>query len=432
MYDFFNIALIIICLVFNFINSLYFGKRLNISKAQNYVWMFAFIIYLSDIFEYYDIKVEVYIYSLTYIAVFNLTYLIFGKKNNYSTKILHDGLVDSLGSFKNNLKVLEIVSVICWIITVPLLIKSIPILVSSGMNVLRYTVYSDNSIYSTLDMMLIQYIVRPIFSITIIITAIMLTIRKYNYNFFIITIINAIVFSLLTSGRALFMQILVYTALSLWFFHGSNILRLLRLYRKIIIPSLFILVAIFWVSSLRVNRDYGVMGDFVIYMTSSLPYLSALLETNKVEFYSLFGSSFFSFLIDPLLLVLKFFDYEVFLASQAVSELTMDSLYVSPTIVINAIASTLLEFLLEAGYLGIIIGGVIASIIAVTVENNFYKKRDIFSYVIFLFILQIMFFSIQFYGLGKPSVFFSLFFILVFVSKPFKKIRKLRIKNKLY
>ncbi|MEW5568650.1 O-antigen polymerase [Rossellomorea marisflavi] len=420
MNEFLNITIVVECIIFNFINFILFGKRLNINKAQNYVWMFAYLVYLSGYFQYYDLSIEVYIYSFTYILVFNVIYIIFGKKFNISTESLKTSILNSIENSRHNIRILGIVSVVCWIITIPLLIKSLPILISSSMNMLRYIVYGENSIYSTLDMMIIQYFVRPIYSITIILSAVMLTVRRYNKSFFLITIINAIMYSLLTSGRALFMQIIIYVALSLWFFYGNNIGKLFKLYKKIIIPSSIIVIAIFWVSSLRVNRSYGVIGEFVIYMTSSLPYLSILLDSGKVESYSLFGRGFLSFGLDSIGLVVRLFGINVPLASQTVSEITLDSLYVSPTIFTNAIATTLLDFLLEAGFIGVVIGAVISGLIAVNAENYFYKTMTTFSYILYLFILQMMFFSIQFYGLGKPSVFFIVFFMFIFIRKPMR------------
>lgn len=421
MHEFLCLAIILECLIFNFLNSILYGKRLNITKAQNYVWMFTFLIYLANIFQYYEMRVEVYIYSLTYLLMFNIVYLVFHKKSDLDDRILALKLVASIDDLKKNISILKILSIICWLVTIPLLIKSIPILMNSGMSTLRHIVYSENSIYTTFDMMLIQYLARPLYSITIILSATMLAVKKYNKPFFIITLINAIMYSLLTSGRALFMQMVLFVGLSIWFFHGNNISKLFKTYRKIIIPITIVLVGILWVSSLRVNRSYGVIGEFFIYMTGSIPYLSLLIESGKVEFYSLFGKAYFGFVLDSIRLILRFIGFNVVLSSQTVSELTLDSLYVSPTIAINAIASTLLDFLLEAGFIGVILGGIISGIIAVSAENYYYKRMTIFSFILFLFIMQIMFFSIQLYGLGKVNTFISLLLMIVFIYKPQKK-----------
>ncbi len=421
MHEFLCLAIILECLIFNFLNSILYGKRLNITKAQNYVWMFTFLIYLANIFQYYEMRVEVYIYSLTYLLMFNIAYLVFHKKSVLDDRILALKLVASIDDVKKNISILKILSIICWLVTIPLLIKSIPILMNSGMSTLRHIVYSENSIYTTFDMMLIQYLARPLYSITIILSATMLAVKKYDKPLFIITLINAIMYSLLTSGRALFMQMVLFVGLSVWFFHGNNISKLFKTYRKIIIPITIILVGILWVSSLRVNRSYGVIGEFFIYMTGSIPYLSLLIESGKVEFYSLFGKAYFGFVLDSIRLILRFIGFNVVLSSQTVSELTLDSLYVSPTIAINAIASTLLDFLLEAGFIGVILGGIISGIIAVSAENYYYKRMTIFSFILFLFIMQIMFFSIQLYGLGKVNTFISLLLMIVFIYKPQKK-----------
>ena len=421
MHEILCLSIILECLIFNFLNSILYGKRLNITKVQNYVWMFTFLIYLANIFQYYEMRVEVYIYSLTYLLMFNIAYLVFRKKSDLDDRILALKLVTSIDDIKKNISILKILSIICWLVTIPLLIKSIPILMNSGMSTLRHIVYSDNSIYTTFDMMLIQYLARPLYSITIILSAIMLAVKKYDKPLFIITLINAIMYSLLTSGRALFMQMVLFVGLSIWFFHGNNIGKLIKTYRKIIIPITIVLVGILWVSSLRINRSYGVIGEFFIYMTGSIPYLSLLIESGKVEFYSLFGKAYFGFVLDSIRLILRFIGFNVVLSSQTISELTLDSLYVSPTIAINAIASTLLDFLLEAGFIGVILGGIISGIIAVSAENYYYKRMTIFSFILFLFIMQIMFFSIQLYGLGKVNTFISLLLIIVFIYKPQKK-----------
>ncbi len=399
------------CSLLIFIQELNKSPRLSIVQIQNYIWLIAFFIYFSDYFSFYPINPVVYLYSATYLFFFNIAS--FQKKVMISNlfESNHNNIIQNINSKKIENKVVAS-SLICWVLSYPILLKTFPILFGSGslsvgMNLLRYQTFGENSIFSTFEMMFITYILRPIFMVSVIYLAELISIRKIKLKITFIAIVNSLFLVLLTAGRALLLSLVIYVLVALIISNGMNLLKIFIVYKKYIIPASIMLCIVIYISSQRINRANGPFAEFLIYYFSSLPYFSKLLEFDKNLEILFLGRATFSFVFDPIFLITKFFNHNftVEMASQYVSHISNQVIKVSDIIETNATSSTLLPFYLDGGLVGISISGFIVGYFTAFFESKFWKNLTASSYGHYLFLVVGIVESIQNYSFGNITTF---------------------------
>lgn len=96
------------------------------------------------------------------------------------------------------------------------------------MNLLRYNLYGTSSVLSTFDMILVDYLIRPVFIVTIILMAMQIAIMKVNIKIFIISIINALMLVLMTAGRTMMVSFVLYIVLAIITLNATNIVRFVK------------------------------------------------------------------------------------------------------------------------------------------------------------------------------------------------------------
>lgn len=94
---------------------------------------------------------------------------------------------------------------------------------SQGMNALRYRTYGEYSIFSTPELMLVDYIIRPVMVATILLMAEEISNKKFKYQLIIVSILDALWLVLATAGRSLFVTIILYVFWAVVIKNGFNI-----------------------------------------------------------------------------------------------------------------------------------------------------------------------------------------------------------------
>ena len=380
------IIILIECLFFIGLNFFYKKQKFSMIQVQNYIWFLAYFLYLINFFDYYAISETVCVMTFIYIAVVNFSYLI-GKipKLEFNDKNLNT-LEKSILSKKIEKRCL-FVSVAIWIISIPLLQKSIPILLNKGMLVMRWILYGDDPFYSGFEMCIVDYIIRPLATVTIIYFAEQITVKGATKKMAICTILNSVLLVFLTSGRALLEKLIIYSTLAILVAYGINLKKIFTRFKKYILPLVLMFIIVLCISSQRISRNNGIIKEGLIYMFSSMPYLSALIKNNLAKPMVTYGLNTFSFIIDPILLGLRFFGIKIeneFL----LSKVTGNNIYIGKSQKMNAVGSTLLPFYLDFGYIGVILFSFIIAKFVKLVENKFAQKYDRINQNIYLYFVE--------------------------------------------
>lgn len=393
----FNILIILFCVMLIIIQPKKKSRFIGIIQLQNYIWLVGFLIYLFRVVKYYPLNDNVYYCSFLYLLFCNIgsmirpDFLKIGSIRERNQSGFIDDYQQDNRERSREFKCI-VASFFCWILSIPILRKSIPILIQygsdQGLNALRYRTYGEHTIFSTPEMLLITYMIRPIFTVTIIYFAQQIAQKRITMRIAFIAIMNALWLIIATAGRALIVSMIIYIVLAIVAINGSNILQLIKRYKKYIIPGFVLLIVFVQIISKRVNK-HGFIEEGIIYFFSGLSYFSTMLNQESAEAFCLFGKGMFSFIIDPVVLVLKFFGVSSFSGgSQYLSTLANTILPIGENLTTNATASTLLTFYSDFGIIGAAVGGLLIGRIAVHVENRVEQDFCPISFGRYLFVVS--------------------------------------------
>ena len=414
-----NLFMIIFILMLLGINYIKQKSLTTITQIHNMMWLIAFLLYLFNYIGFYPLDYAVYFYCLTYLFCFNVVAFSYSypiKKYIVENK---QAVCDLFKSEKYDQRCLMF-SIFGWLLSYRILQKSLPILLgsgslSTGMNLLRYQTYSDISIFNTFELMLLTYIIRPIFTVTILYFALKLASNNLNKKITLIAMLDALFLVAMTAGRALIISMVIYSLIAILLFNKINFISIIKRYKKylwILLPSLVFFI---FISIQRVNRDNSVITELFLYIFSGLPYFSIMLKSNIAVPYSLLGKGTFSTIIDPIFLFIKFFGFDLNLGSQFISNITNTTIEIGQNIQMNAVSSILTTFYVDFGFIGVAFGGVLMGLVTIYIERKLMRKMSPKYFVIYLYVFCAIIMSIQNYSfLGSATFFVFLFIIVMF------------------
>lgn len=407
-----SIFMIILIISLIFINSRIKRETLNVAQIQNIIWLTAFVLYATNFFNYYPISEEVCILAGIYLISFNFAYL--GKHNYLS---INEDLLADLANSVEEARVRKRVivsSCLSWILALPLLLKSLPILSQYGMSAMRWILYGEQSYFSGLEMCIISYIIRPIATVAILFFAEEIATKRIRKSIVFVVLADAFLLILLTAGRALLEQLVIYVALVLLVVYGANIKKILYEYRKYLIAAVIILVLIVQVSSQRISRSNGAVKEVLIYIFSSMPYLSALISQGLATAQYSICLYTTSFLVQPIVLALQIFGVNLSKTFDLAS-FTSNLVEIGENAKMNAVGSTLLPFYLDLGYLGPFVFGIMIALFMNRQERKLSVQHTRLAFGRYLFLVNGTILSIQnfqFSGVSTFATWVLMWFIL--------------------
>lgn len=415
---------VLLCINLNIILRLVFGKGFMLAKFNNYCWMLIMIIYTSNLIPFYKINVDIYIYSFIYLISFNAFTILFKREG-----CIKLDLVTNLGKqfieLTNNINVFLILSVICWIFSIPILKKAVNIMQTYNINVLRTLAFTGSDLYlSTIELQLYQWIVSSLFLSLIIISPLIILSRTKKKCVFIVSTMNAILYCALFAGRTFLLYILLYWIFSLLIIHGFDLFAIIQSHKKIIIFLIIMTIIIGFYASFRISRNNGVIYETLLYYAGGLPFLSQLMLKNQVVAGSLLGRGFFSSIGDLILLLFRIIlnvDYTT--SIEKINLITQQFLTIGDGIQYNAATSVLYVFISEAGVIGIVIGGGILAYITAKLEDKTIQSNKILWLSLYMYFTYVIYSTPQFYIISSTTFVFNIIFI-VFLTKEKRKIQR--------
>lgn len=429
---FLNILMIFICIMFIMINKLGHCPNLSAVQIQNFIWLLAFVLYLIKIVDYYPLSEIVYLMTFLYLFGFNIAN--FGKNKtilytNYTFETNYQSIssdIENRIEYENSTyqrigKRCIVASVISWGLSIPILRKSIPILLqyglSEGMNALRYRTYSEYTIFSTLEMCLMNYIIRPIFIVTIIFMAEQIALRKKGKMLILVSLADAFLLVLMTAGRAMMVSLVLYVFFAIVLLHGVKILNILKKYRKYIIPAVIVLTVIIYISTKRINRDVNIFQELIIYYFSGPHYFSSMLREEIAKPFVLMGKGILSPIIDLPIFVSKYFGFNLSGGSQYLSTLANPSLSIGNGVATNATASTLLAFYSDFGIIGPLLAGFVLGKFSLRQERKLAFDFNSLNFAKYLFIVVGVAISVQNYSFVGIATSMTWIFMMILLKE---------------
>lgn len=414
------LIVVAIILIWIFLIRMRIGRGFSVIKVFNLVWFLTFVVYLLNLYKYFPVNDLVIISSIILVCSVNISFLLF-KKGRSLGGVNTTSVEEDLSISNRALKIVVILSIISWLLSFQRLVISLGIIFSEGMDVLRAQTYLGD-VYTTMERLIYQYFVQPLFTISVIFAVVILVFsKKKNYLFILVALINALVYSSLFGGRAMFVQFSIYAILLIALRSGDRIKEVFRSQKKVIVLLAIIAIPLVAISSLRVSRDWGVVGEFGLYMTAGPAFLTQLIDGGTLQMGVLNGRGLIGGVYDTFGLVLKLMGENVQLVSQTYSDCASEFLSVAPSVTTNFTAMSIATFLMDWGIFGVIVGGVFYGTLFAVSENFFRYKQSLFSLALYMYICYASIESIQNYTF-KSVVPIFIFVYLWILFKPRRRV----------
>lgn len=329
--------------------------------------------------------------------------------------------------FKNiNFKLIYITNIICIGFLLPFLERALSIIAENNFAYLRAFGGDTDVGISTAGWQntVIDSFIRPVFMTTAILATVMLfsNARKRRKTCMLIFAVSGnLMLSMCTAARGPIVNFLFYFLFAFLIFRGKNIIKGIWKEKGKILFAVFLVFVILYITDERSggksSLEYNIK-QFYSYYFSGPVYLSRLLEVYTdygIGGKMLFGSATFGFITNWISFVLIFItgrpQGSLWLLG---SVITNRELYIGTSTKLNAMCTGFYPFLLDWGYLGMIIGPVLMGYASAKIYNRVNRKNDAWSYSLYIYWIYVLFRTVFKWDL--VNVDFGVFLLCMYVS----------------
>ena len=288
-----------------------------------------------------------------------------------------------------------LVNVFCIVILIPYVIRSLNVLVVGGFSVLRSQNIIENGFLAILN----DSVIRPIFTATTILALVYSfsdAKRNHKMKLLVLSIIVNIEQVVLSAGRAPLVNLVFYLMISLILFYGKNIKSILYRGRKYIVLGAIMAIAVLKITSQRsmASDENMFLYNTYVYYFSGPAYLSQLIK--NITVYGpggklLYGAASFGFLSNVIS------DILIFLTGKA-----QGSLYLLGSVIsnnqyrigvrtsINAMYTCFYPFLIDYGWIGVIICPLFIGIVSAMLTKRLYKNQNSFNICLYIYWIYVI------------------------------------------
>lgn len=368
-----------------------FGAIKNPISIFCLLWCFIGIGANCSFYDYYKPSTFVnFIILMTCILSF-LIYAILLKGYNKFFFInnlnIEDGFV--------NIKRVVTINLIFMILLIPYIIQSINILINGGFSLLRAQDIIDNGLLAVVN----DSIIRPTFVATTILAIVYsCTKAKKKDKLLLITvsIVTNIEQVILTAGRSYFVNFIFYLIITIILFYGKNILSLLYHGRRFIILAIIGIVIVLKITAQRSmsTTENMFLYNAYVYYFSGPSYLTQLLKyinSYGINGKLLYGAASFGFLSNIISNILIYLTGKpqgsLYLLGSVISN---NQYSVGSHTLINAMYTCFYPFLIDYGWLGIIICPIFIGVGSAIITKRLYRNRNVFNTSLYIYWIYVL------------------------------------------
>lgn len=424
--------MILITMIMNFFLLMLIVKRLKIEKyikkiIQIYL-IFTFCICIISTFNPFKInEVDDYTYImwLININIFTLTYCFTMVKynNKKSNKVINTSSLE-------HSKILRNIQIMLMFILGYYALRfhfySSKLVDASEIRMIKFTYlfnsYAENVFYN--------FLVTTLYQITTMILAIFIVNKKVKNSVCIIGIINVILYMLIGYGRMSIYYFVQYILIAFFLnkdYNKVNKKRKLNI-KKIILVITSVLV-IFLVSLIPTAVRTGInIFDFngiynriintqfesiILYFTGGFRTLDIFLKNGFPNLSYTCGRATLGGIDEIIGTLLNIIGLNISSLNSMLGTYTQIPIDIGVGKTFNAFYTCLMNFYLDFGYLGIIIGPFIHSLLLIAVTINYKKQKNLFSEVLLIYVINNAFSSIYRWNYQSGASAFTLITLII-------------------
>ena len=314
-----------------------------------------------------------------------------------------------------NMKKIIIINFFAWITFIPYTIKAIKIMNSKGFDYLRSISFtpSHELVGSTIELMYCQIIIAGIFTATIIMTAIDISLGKLNKCLFIISGVDILLYSFTFAGRIFFFKAIIFGVLAI--IVSKNMKFTIKKISKTL-KIIIIVLLIGFLSYFTLNRgsEYlSVFESMYIYFVGPLPFFDSLLN-NMRDINLMMGKATLGIITVPISILFSFITGNEYNgADYLITQVTATQFNIGNLYKFNAFSTSSYVFIRDFGVIGIIIIPFILGIVAYRIYYNFNKNHTNMNYAFYLLMLYLIVYSQLRYELIFPV--YAVIIVLIYI-----------------
>lgn len=261
---------------------------------------------------------------------------------------------------------------------------------------------------SSIETLFFNYIIAGYVYIASIIFSVMLINKRYKNPIFILISFTILEFSLIGYSRMVYLNIAIYIFINILL--KSNLKELINLKNITKISVIFcaIFVMLFGMIYARICKNNVSVVDnikktiknqseqIIEYSVGSFRLLDYFIKNGfeGLKYKYTYGQATFAGIQEIILYPIKGMGAEINSFNNIMGKQTQIPIKIGEDTEFNAFYTCIMNFYLDYGFLGVIIFPILHSILIILSLNQYYRKKDIFSFILLNFVLLNLFFSI--------------------------------------
>lgn len=422
--------LIYILLGFMFVNvsSRSLGKRIHANSVFTIVWCVCASLASLGVAKLYPPSFETHLATIISIIVLNVAYLFTYSRTKRQQKPveLTTGIT---GQF--NMKLVLTLNILAWLYCLSLLPRAISMITRYSFSDFRAFAFSASTDYaSTAQLTIVQNIVQPIFTVTALAAIVSIVCSKQSTrSLIILVIINSILLTLITAGRSSITEILYFSFFAL-LVSNHKLLGIVKLtfkrYRKMSVFVIAAILAALILTNLRSGTGSSAINQLLLYHCGPFSFLSELIKRAPWEGALLYGKAMFGFIVSIFYMAATLiFGFEYGGGEYFVTQITSIRQVIGDGVSFNALGTMIFPFLMDFGWIGVLIGPAFCGFVIASIERWFYRSRTLVSLCIYIYILQNTFSLVKNYYFFAPSAGFTVILIYYIINNKKRKKKQL-------
>lgn len=406
MFIFIYLGLLITSLVLTYGK---FKKIIQPNTIFTVLWSSVGVLAICNNLPIREPSIQIHNYIIMSLITFNLIYLSFTKGSKQTIK------KPKIYEYKINYKLIYLMNLIAILIVSPYTISALSTILQSGFANVRDVTYVSINEGTAIVAIITRTIPLSIFGATYVIAAIQLARNKYKL--LPIALIDILISTVTFGGRFAILNFIVYYFSSYFLVKKDISIKIKKRYIVIGVVGLII------VTSLRNSGGMSVLDMGILYFVGSLSYLEVILS--RPELYGLFqspkyGYLTFGFIIEPIVLALKVIGLDLKVPSYFFNTYAQPWANIGAdgyNIWYNNNTTMIYTFLLDFGWIGILVGTSFIAILAAKAQNSYNKDSNFRSLCILVYMIGVIMSSTIKYNLTSLSTSIIFILLMIFVKK---------------
>lgn len=392
-------------------------RILRLNVIYTVLWSLGGFLLTFGLFGLFKPEPRIHYFILISIVVFNLVFELFDNSESRN--------LDKLTSIRFTTDLVFWTNISSYVLMIPIVYRAIRLIIGNGWFYLRYFAYEGSDVLaSDLLLRIYTWIINPIFTATIIITATLIYLKKSTKKMLIISIINILVITISFGGRFNLVRAFVLIS-SGYLLSRLDKIRTGKIPVKYYLVLISFLIVVIFLTSMRSLSNLSFIQNAYIYVYGSIVYFGEIVNAIPENANYLYGYGTFGYLLNPIVYVFEvlFFDHNI--TSEYILKVNTDAfIYIGNGIRYNALTTYLYIFFRDGGTIGIILGTAHTIALYLIAKKKSYNETGIFFKGMRIYLIFIILSSTLNYGLLTIQSSMTIIFLFILTRGAKHTLRK--------